>query len=49
MYLHLPEYWNKLKELQQKTNRPYRRNSHETIFDLENRFASLFNENSSTQ
>ncbi len=48
IYLHLPEYWNKLKELQKKTDRPYRRNSHETIFDLENRFASLFCESSFT-
>ena len=44
MYLYLPQYWNKLKELQKKTDRPYRRNSHETIFDLENRFTSLFDE-----
>lgn len=42
IYLYLPEYWNKLKELQKKTNRQYRRNTHETIFDLENRFKSLF-------
>lgn len=46
IYLYLPEYWNRLKELQMKTDRPYRRNSHETIFDLENRFASLFSEDS---
>lgn len=49
MYLYLPEYWDKLKELQKRTDRPYRRNSHETIFDLENRFASLFNETLFTQ
>lgn len=28
----------KLKELQLNTDRPYRRNSGETIFDLEERF-----------
>ena len=38
MYLHLPWYWKKLKELQLNTDRPYRRNSGETIFDLEERF-----------
>lgn len=49
IYLYLPEYWNRLKELQMKTDRPYRRNSHETIIDLENRFASLFSEDSFIQ
>lgn len=49
IYLYLPEYWNKLKELQNRTVRPYRRNSCETIFDLENRFTSLFNETHFTQ
>jgi len=38
MYLYLPEYWQKLKELQSKTNRPFRRKTGETIFDLEERF-----------
>lgn len=38
MYLYLPWYWKKLKELQLNTDRPYRRNSGETIFDLEERF-----------
>lgn len=38
MYLYLPWYWRKLKELQLNTDRPYRRNSGETIFDLEERF-----------
>ena len=38
MYRYLPDYWEKLKELQSKTNRPYRRKSGETIFDLEIRF-----------
>lgn len=47
IYLHLPEYWNKLRELQEKTDRPYRRKSLETIFDLEKRFnASLIQESS---
>lgn len=35
-YQKLPEYWEKLKELQKRTNRPFRRN--EAIFDLEKRF-----------
>lgn len=38
MYLHLPLYWKKLKKLQLKTDRPYRCNSGEIIFDLEERF-----------
>ncbi len=38
IYLYLPEYWKKLKELQSKTSRPFRRKSGETIFDLEKRF-----------
>lgn len=38
MFLHLPKYWASLKELQNKTERPYRRNSGETVFDLEKRF-----------
>lgn len=35
-YLYLPIYWNKLKEFQQKTNRPMKYNKY-TIFDLENK------------
>lgn len=38
MYRYLPEYWQKLKELQAGTDRPYRRKTGETIFDLEVRF-----------
>ena len=36
-YKYLPTYWNKLKELQSKTERPFRNNK-ESIFDLEERF-----------
>lgn len=36
-YLHLPEYWEKLKDLQRRTDRPYR-GSGGTVFDLEKRF-----------
>ncbi|MDH6309447.1 3'-phosphoadenosine 5'-phosphosulfate sulfotransferase (PAPS reductase)/FAD synthetase [Dysgonomonas sp. PFB1-18] len=38
IYRYLPGYWEQLKELQTKTNRPFRRKSGETIFDLEVRF-----------
>lgn len=38
MYRYLPGYWEKLKELQSKTSRPFRQKSGETIFDLEERF-----------
>lgn len=38
IYLHLPGYWEKLKELQQRTERPYYRRTDETISDLEKRF-----------
>lgn len=34
---YLPTYWNKLKDLQSKTERPFRNNK-ESIFDLEERF-----------
>ena len=34
---YLPTYWNKLKDLQRKTERPFRNNK-ESIFDLEERF-----------
>lgn len=36
-YLYLPEYWEKLKELQKRTDRPFKYNKY-TIFDLENKF-----------
>lgn len=35
-YKYLPKYWEKLKELQAKTDRPFKNNM--TIFDLEERF-----------
>ncbi|MDH6310907.1 3'-phosphoadenosine 5'-phosphosulfate sulfotransferase (PAPS reductase)/FAD synthetase [Dysgonomonas sp. PFB1-18] len=38
IYLYLPDYWGKLKELQARTERPFRRNSGKTIFDLEKDF-----------
>lgn len=36
-YKHLPKYWDKLKELQTKTNRPMKYNKY-TVFDLEKKF-----------
>lgn len=36
-YKYLPKYWNKLKEFQNKTNRPFKNNKY-SIFDLEERF-----------
>lgn len=36
-YLHLPEYWQRLKDYQSRTDRPFRRDG-KTIFDLEKRF-----------
>lgn len=36
MYENLPDYWQKLREMQLKTERPFREN--ESIKDLENRF-----------
>ena len=36
-YKHLPKYWNKLKELQSKTNRPMKYNKY-SVFDLEKKF-----------
>lgn len=36
-YKFLPNYWNKLKEFQKKTSRPFKNNKY-TIFDLEYRF-----------
>ena len=38
MYLYLPEYWEKLKQLQERTSYPFRRNEKQTIHDLEARF-----------
>ena len=37
IYLYLPKYWQKLKDLQSKTDRPFKNNKY-TIFDLENKF-----------
>lgn len=39
IYKHLPKYWQKLKEMQTKTNTPFRKNG-ETIQNLENKFTS---------
>lgn len=36
-YKYLPEYWNKLKELQDKTERPMKYNKY-TVYDLEQKF-----------
>ena len=36
-YLYLPKYWEKLKMLQSKTDRPFKYNKY-TIFDLEKKF-----------
>ena len=36
-YLYLPQYWQKLKDLQNKTNRPFKNNKY-SINDLEQRF-----------
>lgn len=36
-YKYLPKYWNKLKELQNKTDRPMKYNKY-TVFDLEKKF-----------
>ena len=45
IFLYLPEYWKKLKELQARTERPFRRNSGETVFDLERRFIQELSQN----
>ena len=37
IYLYLPDYWYKLKALQSRIDRPFRRDG-KTIFDLEERF-----------
>lgn len=36
-YLYLPKYWQKLKDLQSRTDRPFKYNKY-TIFDLEEKF-----------
>ena len=36
-YLYLPKYWQKLKDLQSRTDRPFKNNRY-TIFDLEEKF-----------
>ena len=36
-YKYLPEYWEKLKKLQDKTDRPMKYNKY-TVYDLENKF-----------
>lgn len=36
-YKYLPQYWNKLKVLQEQTNRPMKDNKY-TVFDLEKKF-----------
>ena len=36
-YLHLPKYWEKLKELQKQTDRPMKYNKY-TVYDLEDKF-----------
>lgn len=36
-YLYLPAYWERLKKLQSKTDRPFKNNKY-TIFELEERF-----------
>lgn len=36
-YIYLTNYWNKLKEFQKRTSRPFKNNKY-TIFDLEYRF-----------
>ena len=38
IYLYMPQYWERLKLLQEKTNYPFRRNEKQTIHDLERRF-----------
>ena len=41
-YKYLPNYWNKLKELQSKTERPMKYNKY-SVFDLEERFENELN------
>lgn len=44
IYTYLPEYWKKLKWLQSKTDRPFKK--YGTIFELEERFKKNKNDNS---
>lgn len=37
IYTHLPEYWNRLKEIQARTDRPMKGEG-KSVFDLEERF-----------
>lgn len=47
-YLYLPSYWEKLKDLQSKTDRPMKYNKY-SVFDLEEKFKSeVINENIKT-
>ncbi|WP_370520812.1 phosphoadenosine phosphosulfate reductase family protein [Dysgonomonas sp. 25] len=46
IYRYLPTYWQQLKELQSKTNRPYRRQSGKSLFDLEEEFRKSIKEDS---
>jgi len=49
MFLFLPEYWEKLKRLQEKTLLPYRRKENQTIHDLEARFIDELYKNHHSQ
>lgn len=46
MYLYLPKYWERLKNLQSRTDRPFCRDG-KTIFDLEERFKQEVKDNGS--
>ena len=43
-YLYLPKYWQKLKDLQSRTDRPFKNNKY-TIFDLEEKFKKEIKKN----
>lgn len=43
-YRYLPTYWQKMKDLQKRTSRPFKYNKY-TIFDLEERFRKEENQN----
>lgn len=45
-YLYLPKYWQKLKDLQSLTDRPFKNNKY-TIFDLEEKFKKEIKKNNS--
>lgn len=45
-YKYLPKYWEKLKNFQEKTNRPFKNNIY-TIFELEDRFKKEVSDNES--